>query len=160
VGSATVTLKVTDGTASTSTSFVVTVTGSEVQTWRQSHFATAGNTGTAANTADPDGDGISNLAEYALNLPPLVPNVPGSNVLMDQVLVAGKKHLRLSIAKNSVATEVTFTVEATNDFSNPASWTSVGTTIETNTSTALVVRDSSPVGTNTKRYMRLRMTAP
>jgi hypothetical protein len=79
---------------------------------------------------------------------------------MDQVLVAGKKHLRLSIAKNSVATEVTFTVEATNDFSNPASWTSVGTTIETNTSTALVVRDSSPVGTNTKRYMRLRMTAP
>jgi len=160
IGSATVSLKVSDGTATTTTTFVITVTGTQVQNWRQTHFATAGNSGTAANTADPDGDGISNLAEYALNLPPLVPNVPGSKIVLDQALVAGKKHLRLSITKNPAATDVIFTVEVTNDFSNPASWTSVGTTIETNTSTSLVVRDSLPLGTSPNRYMRLRMTTP
>ncbi len=56
------------------------------QGWRQTWFATMANSGNAADTADPDGDGIPNLMERALGgsptqfsldlLPALDPTVP------------------------------------------------------------------------------------
>lgn len=42
-----------------------------LHTWRLAHFDTPDNTGSAANTADPDSDGLTNLLEYAFNLNPL-----------------------------------------------------------------------------------------
>lgn len=41
-----------------------------LQQWRQDHFGTAEDAGEAANTADPDGDSISNLVEFAFDLDP------------------------------------------------------------------------------------------
>ncbi|MCW1883971.1 hypothetical protein OKA04_04475 [Luteolibacter flavescens] len=38
--------------------------------WRMAHFGMSGNTGVAADDADPDGDGVSNLVEYAFGLTP------------------------------------------------------------------------------------------
>ena len=46
---------------------------SPLQTWRQTHFGTTAATGNAANTADPDGDGLANLVEYAMGGHPLQP---------------------------------------------------------------------------------------
>ena len=40
------------------------------QSWRRTHFGTIIPTGPAAETADPDGDGIENLLEYAFQLDP------------------------------------------------------------------------------------------
>lgn len=45
---------------------------SPVASWRLAHFGTAENSGDAALTADPDGDGIINLLEYALGADPTV----------------------------------------------------------------------------------------
>ncbi len=42
--------------------------------WRQTHFGTAQNSGNAADSADPDHDGLINLLEYAFNTDPNVPN--------------------------------------------------------------------------------------
>lgn len=39
-------------------------------TWRQSNFGTASNTGNSADSSDPDGDGLSNIMEYAFGLDP------------------------------------------------------------------------------------------
>lgn len=44
-----------------------------VQQWRLNHFGTMLNTGVAADDHDYAGDGLSNLAKYALGLDPLVP---------------------------------------------------------------------------------------
>jgi sugar lactone lactonase YvrE len=41
--------------------------------WRKSYFATTVNTGNAADSADPDGDGIVNLIEYAFGMDPWNP---------------------------------------------------------------------------------------
>ncbi|MBN8459767.1 MAG: VCBS repeat-containing protein [Verrucomicrobia bacterium] len=41
------------------------------ETWRQTYFSTTSNTGTAADMADPDKDGVVNLLEYAFGLHPL-----------------------------------------------------------------------------------------
>jgi hypothetical protein len=49
-------------------------TWTSLQAWRQSYFGTITNSGAAADTADPDGDGLKNLLEYALGSNPLVAN--------------------------------------------------------------------------------------
>jgi fibronectin-binding autotransporter adhesin len=51
---------------------VVTLTPRE--TWRQANFGTTENTGNAADNADPDGDGFTNIVEFALGTNPNVPN--------------------------------------------------------------------------------------
>ena len=55
--------------------FDILLTGglTPLENWRQRHFETATNTGNAANTADPDQDGLVNLVEYAFGLNPLTP---------------------------------------------------------------------------------------
>ncbi|RYD85182.1 MAG: hypothetical protein EOP84_03310 [Verrucomicrobiaceae bacterium] len=41
-----------------------------LQSWRQTHFGNAGNFDESENSADPDGDGLANLLEFALRLDP------------------------------------------------------------------------------------------
>jgi uncharacterized delta-60 repeat protein len=41
-----------------------------IEAWRQAHFGTNANSGDAANSSDPDHDGVDNLAEYAFGLDP------------------------------------------------------------------------------------------
>jgi hypothetical protein len=47
---------------------------SPIEYWRWSNFGTTANSGAAADGADPDHDGIVNLAEYALGLNPNSPD--------------------------------------------------------------------------------------
>ena len=47
----------------------------QLQNWRNTNFGTINNLGVAADTADPDRDGIWNLAEYGLQLAPNTPAV-------------------------------------------------------------------------------------
>jgi hypothetical protein len=53
---------------------------SENETWRYGYFGTIGNSGTAADDADPDGDGATNLAEFNAGTHPLsAASVPPPN---------------------------------------------------------------------------------
>ena len=52
----------------------ISLTLAPIQTWRQTNFGTAQNSGTAANSADPQNDGILNILAYAFGLNPLVHN--------------------------------------------------------------------------------------
>jgi len=49
-----------------------------IDLWRLNNFGTSSNSGLAADGADPDGDGLVNLVEYALGLNP---NSPDPNPL-------------------------------------------------------------------------------
>ena len=66
-GAVTVTVTNPDGQAITSASGILTVTLTPIQSWRQLHFGTILNADNAADTADPNNNGIANLTEYALN---------------------------------------------------------------------------------------------
>ncbi|MBI2512566.1 MAG: ExeM/NucH family extracellular endonuclease [Opitutae bacterium] len=61
---------VTDYYGSTTSDTVAVSVRTALQSWRQTHFGTTANSGNAADTADPDGDGLTNLVEYALGLDP------------------------------------------------------------------------------------------
>ncbi|RYD46301.1 MAG: leucine-rich repeat domain-containing protein, partial [Verrucomicrobiaceae bacterium] len=69
-------------------------THGSIEAWRSRHFGTTANSGTAADNADPDGDGVSNLVEFAFNTNPR----NGSNVI--HTSPAGIKGLPLTSVVN------------------------------------------------------------
>jgi len=73
---------------------------SALQQWRLTYFGTTANSGNAADTADPDGDGLTNAQEFAAGT---VPNDPasalrasiaisGSNLVVSFPTVSGKSY--------------------------------------------------------------------
>jgi autotransporter-associated beta strand protein len=107
----------------------------------------------AGELADPDGDGIPNLTEYALGTEPELPSTSG--IIQEMVPIDEAYYLRLTIPRNPDATDVTFTVQTTSDLTEPDSWTDIDTVVETDEPALLVVRDTlgGPL-----RFIRLRVS--
>ena len=116
-----------------------------------------GLTGAAAlAAADPDGDGISNLIEYALGLDPTAANA--NPIQLSQVVVNGSTYLQLSVNRNPAVTNVLIEGLSAGTLGDPAAW-STGTTVTvSDTESVFTVRDNQPIETNNKRFLRLRFT--
>jgi hypothetical protein len=123
--------------------------------WLETTNSGEGDNSLAEETADTDNDGLANLLEYAIGTNGTLAN--SNPQVLTLAPVSSSQYLRLALQKNPAATDVTFTVEATSDLSNPLSWSSAGLIIETNTSTQLVVRDNIPAGPGIQRFMRVRV---
>jgi hypothetical protein len=106
-------------------------------------------------TLDADGDGLMNLLEYAIGTNGFVHN--SNPQVIEMATMGTDKYLRITLPKNSAATDVVVVVEATSDLKT---WSSEGLVIVSNTSTQLVVRDSVPVSGDTHRFMRVRVMRP
>lgn len=123
--------------------------------WLASTNTGDGNNSLAEEDADTDKDGLANLIEYAIGTNGII---AGSNPQVVALApISSSQYLRISLPKNPAATDVTFTVEATSNLTNPLSWSSTGLIIETNTSTQLIVRDNVPAGPGVQRFMRVRV---
>jgi hypothetical protein len=90
--------------------------------WRSAHFgANAGNSGIVGDTADPDGDKLPNLLEYAYAKDPLV---AGTNPFTAG-LASGKFQLRFP--RNTFATDIAFvaqqSVGSLTNWNNLLTWT-------------------------------------
>lgn len=72
-----------------------------------------------APTADPDGDMLANLFEYAFGRDPRVADAAGVSPL---VTVDGANHLQIVFRRTAVATDLVYTVEASN---NMTTWTPI-----------------------------------
>jgi len=120
--------------------------------WEIANFGNA-NAGSNPATEDPDGDGISNLMEYALDTNPLLANV--SSIAHDQEPWEDNQYLRLTVPKNPAATNLTYSVETCGDL---VGWTSANTVIETNTAAELVARDDMSTTSAPRRFIRLRVS--
>ena len=128
------------------------------QSWRVSYFGTPANTGNAADAADPDGDGISNLMEYALGSNPLTAGTSGLP-FSDIESSNGLNYMTITVPKNSAATDITYIVEVSGDMQTWNSGTTYTTTLQS-TATVLRVRDNVAVSTAGQRFIRLRVTSP
>ena len=150
-GQTTIRLTTTDLEGGTlSSSFSVTVLSSNpLVAWRQTNFGTTADTGSAADLADPDSDGISNLLEYALDLAPLTPSTSGLPALATS---AGQLTLTYKRARN----DITYVVQTTTNLASPNDWTTTG--VAQGTPNADGTTTASIPTSNTTRFLRLQVT--
>jgi regulation of enolase protein 1 (concanavalin A-like superfamily) len=155
-GAHTLRLSADDGDATTFENLTFTGYTGAFAKWLDQNNVGNENNLLVEEDADADGDGLANLFEYAVGTNGII--ATSNPQVVTLAPVSSSQYLRISIPKNPAATDVTFTVQATSDLTNPASWTSAGLVIETNTSTQLVVRDNIAAGPGVKRFMRVVVT--
>lgn len=129
--------------------------GETFSSWMATFDLNAGQTGTID---DPDGDGISNLLEFALNLDPSAANrsaLPESTIIAD----GGNEYLVLEVNKNAQANGVELVVESSPDLTDWFSGDDHTVVLEENAS-LLRVRDAVPLSDSTRRFLRLRAVQP
>lgn len=143
------------------TTGVLTVSGgvTPVEAWRSANFpGSTATTGAGADTADFDLDGLSNLLEYATDTDAVLTNTNAkiagpSLVVASTVTNVGGTFLTLTFPKNPAATDVTYTVQATNDLGVTFTAGSGSTSVSGNTVT---YTDNVPLNaTNARRFLRL-----
>ena len=123
-----------------------------IEQWRYTNFNSMFSSGPGLDTADSDGDNVSNLLEYATAMN------PAAN---DQVAISAEKvgnTLEFIYTKNKAATDVTYTVEWSDDLTT---WSTAGVTssILTDGATTQQIKALVPAGVN-RRFVHLKVTRP
>jgi hypothetical protein len=134
----------------------VTLTAlSRAQAWRHRHFGTTANTGTAADDADFDGDGIPNLIEKACNLDP----TKGNALPVTTAVKGASLEYTYTRSVAAVSAGNIFTVEW-NDTLGTTGWSSAGVTeeVQSDDGTTQIVKALVPAGSSGHRFMRLKVT--
>jgi endonuclease/exonuclease/phosphatase family metal-dependent hydrolase len=135
-------------------------------TWQAREFTAAqlANAAISGPTADPDGDGIPNLLEYALNLNPEQASVQGLPTI-GQTTINGQQYLTLTYTEVIAATDITYVPQVSGDLATWNSGSSYTALVSlTNngdgvTETA-VTQDLTPISSAAPRFMRLEITKP
>jgi alpha-tubulin suppressor-like RCC1 family protein len=153
------TISTTDATTQTvalSGTVSATQTYTHQQLWRFANFGGYSSENSGADAADPDGDGLSNLLEYALGLDPNASGTFPASLALNGANLEYTYSRSIAAKDNGVAYQIEWS-----DTLDVGSW-SVETVTEQITSTegALeTVKASIPAGTGAKRFLRLRVTA-
>ncbi len=125
--------------------------------WQYKNFR-----GTASGaTADPDGDGFTNLEEYAYGLDPKAKNPPSAAPQVGLVSYADGRALTATFTRYNFAYDTLVVVEVSDDLVTWRSGAGVTTTltpVEPHTPVqTFVVRDATPSTGQTRRFMRVRV---
>jgi uncharacterized delta-60 repeat protein len=141
------------GTRSTAGSTFSTF--SSLETWRQTHFGTAANTGHAADAADFDLDGVPNLLEWACGLSPSQPS------RLDTPVNRNASVIEFTYPRDVTAIGAVYQVEWSDTLPGTL-WTTVGVSeaIVNQAGTLQTVKATLPVGTNGSRFVRLSVQGP
>ncbi len=161
-GTTSITVTVNDGQMTASSTFKVTVTPSPMQSWDDLYFGTYSNTGEAADTADPAGDGVPNIIKYALGMDPLVNSQTG----LPTVSINGGD-LQIQFHRNTSATDVGYTVSASTNLLNwtpiasraagAGSWSFSGASV-IDAAGAVTVTDETPIDSEPGYFLELIVT--
>lgn len=128
--------------------------------WRIANFGTATATGAAADTADPDGDGLKNLLEYALGTNPQSQDQPATTLQPSLTSDLGGGYLAITFHRRRNA-DVRYTVEVSPDL---ATWSSATVQVGVPLPTAdpsfeqVTVRDVTPHTANARCFIRVRIS--
>lgn len=116
-------------------------------------WAAANGMSTVTKGADDDGDGYSNLLEYALGAnPSSMADISQSTAVAE---ASGQKYMQLSLSRTLIRPSLTWSLERSADMVN---WTAATSAVITDTASELVLRDTLPLSGNEKRFIRVRVT--
>lgn len=137
--------------------FVVTLLpDSAIGQWRFTHFGTTENTGQAADSADPNHDGESNLLEFATAQNPHAPTFASISLSPAPGTMLDFTYTRLKAAHEE---GYIFKVEYS-DSLTPESWISVGAGTVLIDAPSQSVSALVPSGSNPRRFVRLNVSSP
>jgi hypothetical protein len=130
-----------------------------IDAWRIRHFGSAAASGDAADLADPDADGQSNLLEYACGTDPL--NSGTAPFIPSEITDSGVAYLSVAFHRRKHA-DLRYIVEVSSDL---VTWTADtaqdGSPVSLDESHEQVTfRDRQPVAALTERFMRVRVLKP
>lgn len=127
----------------------LTIQDKPFDAWRFSHFSSSEllNPIISAEIADPDGDSLTNLVEYALALNPRAANV------LPPIVTQTNNYLTLSVVKNPNAIDLLWGGEVSGDL---VTWQNAFSL--TNTNNLFSARDHQPLGSEDRRFIRLKVT--
>ncbi|MBB5032490.1 MBG domain-containing protein [Prosthecobacter vanneervenii] len=151
-GSYTVAASISDTNYTGTQGGTLVIQGQSSSSWKSQHF-TAGqiSAGLSADNADPDGDGVKNLAEYAMGTDPLARNTPPQPTV-------DANGLTLIFTRPKALPDVTYSAESTDSF---GSWNPVTLEVITDGPVQTVrARDTLSSGNTTRRFMRLIFGTP
>jgi uncharacterized delta-60 repeat protein len=125
------------------------------ENWRLIQFGTTVATGNAADTADPDGDGVPNLIEFAVGSDPKHGNSSPGQI----VHIGGNLEFTYQRADAALLDGVSFIVEWSDTLQQNA-WSSIGVSeiVLSDDGTLQQVKAVVPDGGNGSRFVRLRVT--
>lgn len=125
-----------------------------LEDWREFFFGSIENSGDGADLADADGDGESNLIEFATNQDPTSSSATGISI----AVLAGEVQLRYTRSKAAMADGVSFLMEWSDDL-QPNSWSTTDATevIESEDSEAELILMVLPERETRARFLRLRV---
>jgi len=128
------------------------VTG--IENWRNLEFGTDVNNPTiAGNNADPDGDGIDNLMEYALGLDP-----NSSDAKTGIYSESTGSELSIIYPRNKDATDLNYIVEGSDDLNSfSGNQPAVTETILSTVGNIEMVKATVSLGNKTRYFLRLRV---
>ena len=165
-GPHTLRLRVTDTIGQTSFTEVQVTFGNQIAGWKREKFTLAEQNipAISGDDADPDFDGLNNIGEYGLNLPPKTSSSLGWPAVAIQD-VSGTAYLTLTFTRVKWATDLTYIVEANDDLQGV--WQQINPLLPQNQVSlqdnypsfglqTITVRDVVPAAT-TPRFMRLRI---
>jgi hypothetical protein len=137
------------------------------QLWKEQYFTSAELTNAAisGDLADPDGDGIPNLEEYAFGLNPTIPNSSAGLPVPGMQTVGGTNYLTISFKQILYNTDISYTVQVSGDLVNWFSGTGYTTPVDPpvdngDGSETMTVRDNVPVNAATARFIRVDISRP
>lgn len=130
-------------------------TFSSLETWRQTNFGSASNSGNAADTADFDLDGVPNLIEWACGLSPSLPS------RLDTPVSVSGDVIEFTYTRDTTAVGAVYQVEWSDSLPG-TSWSTVGVTesVLSLSGTIQTVKATLPAGGNGSRFVRLKVQRP
>ncbi len=138
----------------------VTLAVTPIGTWRQTHFGSANDSGNAADTADPDHDGLINILEYAFGTDPMAASP------YPLTLALNNGHLTLTFNRPHPApSDISYLFEVADDvtsgiwYSGPA-YTSQSVTDNLDGTETVVVTDLAGGPSPSIHYLRVRVSRP
>ena len=124
---------------------------SPYQNWRTGYFTSEEISGTqlSAPTSDPEGDGLQNLLEYALNLHPREPSFAGLPVVGDD-----GGNLTVTYLKDTTKTDISYQVETSDSLSG---WGAVSDARVSTNGTIETRKAVVPIN-GIRKFLRLKIT--